>query len=148
MKLFFLNVDAVMNQNLETGQNPLDQFFSSLFELFGAGGQINQGAQLDLITPGLVTLFVPLIFFGLLYYVINRSDFNKWYHWLLMMLLSSSICFGVVAFVMFKQRANFIGGTFSSISWGISSFGISALVFIVASFLGKWWSTQCRNTPF
>ncbi len=148
MKLFFLNVDAVMNQNLETGQNPLDNFFSSLFELFGAGGQINQGAQLDLITPGLVTLFVPLIFFGLLYYVINRSDFNKWYHWLLMMLLSSSICFGVVAFVMFKQRANFIGGTFSSISWGISSFGISALVFIVASFLGKWWSTQCRNTPF
>lgn len=148
MKLFFLNVDAVMNQNLETGQNPLDNFFSSLFELFGAGGQINQGAQLDLITPGLVTLFVPLIFFGLLYYVINRSDFNKWYHWLLMMLLSSSICFGVVAFVMFKQRANFIGGTFSSISWGISSFGISALVFIVASFLGKWWSTQCRNLPF
>lgn len=148
MKLFFLNVDAVMNQNLETGQNPLDNFFSSLFELFGAGGQINQGAQLDLITPGLVTLFVPLIFFGLLYYVINSSDFNKWYHWLLMMLLSSSICFGVVAFVMFKQRANFIGGTFSSISWGISSFGISALVFIVASFLGKWWSTQCRNTPF
>lgn len=148
MKLFFLNVDAVMNQNLETGQNPLDNFFSSLFELFGAGGQINQGAQLDLITPGLVTLFVPLIFFGLLYYVINRSDFNKWYHWLLMMLLSSSICFGVVAFVMFKQSANFIGGTFSSISWGISSFGISALVFIVASFLGKWWSTQCRNTPF
>lgn len=86
---------------------------------------------------------------GVFYYVINSVRFSRWYHWLLLLV--------AVAILTPLATNAYADGIFTddgySFSHQLTSFGmISALIeaalFTVASFAMRWWSSNCRHTPF
>jgi hypothetical protein len=116
---------------------------------------------------GLTTLFVSLLFVLIYYYLINHPRFNKWGHWSIVLILSGIINF-FIAYrwilgdflkgaiddcLMYKRDEE--GSMVSQLifesdcrMFGISNFIVSALFFILLSFIFKWWSHNCKHSPF
>ncbi len=82
---------------------------------------------------------------ALFYYAINSVSFSRWYHWLL--------CLGVAALVAPVANYMYLDGALSIdynsqlISFCIVDFVTTAILYIVASFAIRWWSSNCRHTP-
>ena len=124
-------------------------------------------------TIGIVTLVVAAAFFVLYYYIINSARFNKWWHWLIVMLIVA-VCGlfigygmadshlvsseeGVVPAYEFQECLAYVCqdgvftdtiAFFSTWSFGIANSIVAAMFFIILSFVGKWGSKSCRRTPF
>lgn len=82
---------------------------------------------------------------ALFYYVINSVSFSRWYHWLLS-LLAVSIVAPVVNYIYLDGvlSIDYSGKLFN---FSIIDFVVTALLFIIASFAIRWWSSNCRHTP-
>ena len=109
---------------------------------------------------GFMAMGVALAMVFIYYYVINHPRFNKLWHWLVML--------GVVGLVNLFIGAGMTlgdlnagnigdclmngenGGIYDSDCWmfGLANFFVSAMFFIVFSIGLKWWSTNCKRTPF
>lgn len=134
----------------------MKDFFKELFKVLGVDttsandnlvtiSQVNNSLFLE----GMMACIIPLIFFFLFYFIINSSKFCQWYHWVLTLFISSIVSFGVVFAIFTSKSSNFQSADFpAKLSHGMAAFVISFLVFIVVSFIGKWWSCNCRRTPF
>ncbi len=99
-------------------------------------------------TVALITIGMAWVCAGIYYYAINSVYFDRWYHWLAMLavtvVLTPLVCYAVSASVLHadgleygQQNAAF---ELSNIVW-------SALLFVVASYSIRWWSSNCRHTP-
>jgi hypothetical protein len=80
------------------------------------------------------------------YYAINSVKFDRWYHWL------STL--GVVAVLTpvvdyFVTSSILEGKDYGSaiVSFELHNIVFAALMFIIASFSMRWWSSNCRHTP-
>lgn len=85
---------------------------------------------------------------GLFYYVINSVRFSRWYHWLVM-LCSVSILVAVINFMYISGVFSDLGYDFatSQLNFAFSNLIITAVLFTIASFSCRWWSSNCRHTP-
>ncbi len=83
---------------------------------------------------------------ALFYYVVNSVSFSRWYHWLITLL--------VAAVVSTIASFSYLGGALSTdygsslTAFSVLQFATTAVLFILASFGMRWWSTNCRHTPF
>lgn len=100
-------------------------------------------------TVALITVSVAWIASATYYYVINSVSFSRWYHWAIM-LFSASIISSVVAYICCDRLFTQMGYDFSYQlrSFCLVDFVISILIFIISSFSIRWWSSNCRHTPF
>lgn len=104
----------------------------------------------------IMALFVTCIPWGVMllyYYGINSVHFDRWWHWSLVLiaviLVVTWLCFRYVA----TQCDAIIPGLSSeyvtvNCSLAIWNALFSGLFFIIASFSARWWSNNCRHTPF
>lgn len=100
-------------------------------------------------TVMLIVVSVAWVAAALYYYAINSVRFSRWYHWLVVMAVVA-----VLVPVLVYQVAD---GTFSDYGFDFSRqlvgfcTGVCALeivLYTVASFAVRWWSSNCRHTPF
>jgi hypothetical protein len=116
---------------------------------------------------GLVTVIVALVVVLVYYYIINHPRWCKWWSWPITLLLNSVVGL-FVAFGMsyskyingyipqelvyqFDEDGNVIAHLITSLDcWGFGIGGaiVSALFFIVFTFVFKWWSTNAKHVPF
>ena len=80
------------------------------------------------------------------YYAINSVKFDRWYHWLATL--------GVVAVLTpvvdyFVTSSILEGKDYGSaiVSFELHNIVFAAIMFIIASFSMRWWSSNCRHTP-
>lgn len=115
--------------------------------------------RLDLVdfgitsSMGMCTVLIPWIMAVVFYYVVNSVHFDRWWHWLVM--LAITVCMTVWAdwYFMsgkFAVREAGLGEMYSSYMLAVSGWNalFSAAVFTAVSFGIRWWSSNCRHTPF
>lgn len=82
---------------------------------------------------------------ALFYYVINSVSFSRWYHWLVVLL--------AVAVLSTFSGYFYLSGVLSVdygaklLTFCLLNFAVTSVLFIVASFAIRWWSSNCRHTP-
>ena len=114
-----------------------------------AQGFSDQFFNLGLYTPvSLITAGVAWMGAAIYYFVINSVRFDRWYHWLLTLaivtLLAPIVCYALNDYVFAKNDLMYIT---ESINFELVNLAITAILFFVASFSMRWWSSNCRHTP-
>ena len=83
------------------------------------------------------------------YYVINSVKFDRWYHWLAVCaavtVVTPVVCYLVNNSMLESQGLDL--GT-QAVDFEIANFIWAPVLFTVASFSMRWWSINCRHTPF
>ena len=146
----------------------MNRFFEFLYGLFVSiygtdldthllGGQCQDNEIIwdgkFLYTPiGIVTIAIAAAFFVLYYYIINSARLNKWWHWLIVLILV-----GIVnLFVGYVWTYNDLPNVSDCLTvypgdcwlFGLANMIVSFILFVIFSFAGKWGSSSCRRTPF
>lgn len=82
------------------------------------------------------------------YYLIDSVRFDRWYHWLITLaivtLITPVTCYIVNDSVFADNDLLYIS---ESIEIEFFTAMLTALMFIIASFSIRWWSSNCRHTP-
>ena len=105
---------------------------------------------------GMITLAITLLFVLLYYYIFNHPRFNRWWSWLIVLLLTGviNLLLGFWWTIKYASegRIDDIDASlvYSPDCWGFgfANFIISAMWFIVFSLAFKWWSRNCKYSPF
>jgi len=117
-------------------------------------------ASNQFIMYGVIALGIAFVVMFFYYYIINHPRFNKWWSWLLMLLLVglSNLFIGALITRDDLSVGNMgeclingeNGGIYDSNCWmfGLADLCVSATFFIIFSIGLKWWSTNCKRTPF
>lgn len=97
----------------------------------------------------LVTLAMTWGGAAIYYYVINSVKFDRWWHWLatlaVVALLTPLVCYLVTdGMLSFSDNE---GYSTAGAQLQLANVLISAVLFTVASFSLRWWSSNCRHTP-
>ena len=82
------------------------------------------------------------------YYVINSVKFDRWYHWLAVLAVVAVVT-PVVCYI-YNDRVFADNGVMyitESIVFELQTVLFAALLYTVASFSMRWWSSNCRHTP-
>ena len=95
-----------------------------------------------------VTLLVAWGLAAVFYYVINSVRFSRWYNWLAV-LGAACVVAPVASYVICNNAFSAEGYNFSAqlFSFCVIDLAVEAVLFIVASFSMRWWSSNCRHTP-
>lgn len=82
------------------------------------------------------------------YYAINSVSFSRWYHWLIVLGVAVVLS-AVINYIYPNNIFTSDGFDFSAqlFSFCIVNLAVEAVLFIVASFSMRWWSSNCRHTP-
>ena len=74
--------------------------------------------------------------------------FDRWYHWLAVMgvvvVLAPVICYIYNDTVFANNGLTYIG---ESIQFEMQTVLFAALLYVIASYSMRWWSSNCRHTP-
>ncbi|MCR5130173.1 MAG: hypothetical protein K6C10_01760 [Prevotella sp.] len=95
-----------------------------------------------------VTLVVAWLLAFVFYYVINSVRFSRWFHWLIV-LAAACVIAVITNFVLCNNSLTAEGYDFTSqlASFVTVDLFVEAVLFTVASFSMRWWSSNCRHTP-
>ena len=82
------------------------------------------------------------------YYAINSVRFSRWYHWLVMLGIMA-VATPIINYIHQSGVFSRLGYDFSAqmFFFSLVDFAVSVVMFVVASFSMRWWSTNCRHTP-
>jgi hypothetical protein len=96
----------------------------------------------------LVTALVAWVLAGMYYYVINSVRFSRWYHWLIMLFVAIVLA-PIINYTYPSSVFSSLGYDFSAqlFSFCMADLVAEAVLFIVASYSIRWWSSNCRHTP-
>jgi undecaprenyl pyrophosphate phosphatase UppP len=85
---------------------------------------------------------------GIFYYAINSVSFSRWYHWLVVLGVAVVLT-SVVNYIYPNNIFSADGLDFTAqlFSFCVVNAALEAVLFIVASFSMRWWSSNCRHTP-
>ena len=100
------------------------------------------------LAVALITSILAWAVAAIYYYAINSVAFARWYHWL--------IFIGIT--VLFATTATFVYPnsvfneydyeyTMQLIHFSFLNIMVEVVLFIVASYAMRWWSSNCRHTP-
>lgn len=105
---------------------------------------------------GIITLSVAIVVCVIYYYVLNHPRQNRWWKWLLFWLLPVAVFGFIVAFA--TTVSDVLSDNVSSniadirgldcLGFGFANLIIASLFFIICSVIIKWWSSNCKNSPF
>ena len=138
------------------------EFFISLYgedlglHLYGHNGDAyeNNGGEALYVPIGVAMILSNMVVAAIFYYLINRPNFNRWYHWLTMLMIAASVN-GLVGYYLpyLDVDANRIAADLTIDAGNCMGFGLvnglySAIVFFLASLVLKIWSRNCSSTPF
>ena len=96
-----------------------------------------------------ITLAMGWVGAAAYYYLINSATFDRWWHWLAIMavtvVLTPLVCYFAIN-PMFAGEGKDYGP--EMVQFGTYNLIVTAVAFVVASFSIKWWSSNCRHSPF
>ncbi len=96
----------------------------------------------------LITILVSWGGAAIYYYAINSVKFDRWYHWLAILgvvaVLAPAVCYIYNDSVFSNNGLIYIG---ESIQFEMQTVLFAALLYIIASYSIRWWSSNCRHTP-
>ena len=100
-------------------------------------------------TMALISIAITWGAAAIYYYAINSVKFDRWYHWLavaaIVTLLVPIACYAYNDAVFASAGLGYIG---ESIVFQLQNLLWTPLLFVIASFSMRWWSSNCRHTPF
>lgn len=120
-----------------------------IYELNYVNGFSDQMHNLELNMPtAIITALIPWGVAAIYYYLINSVLFDRWYHWLVMLALvvviTPTVCYLVNSSSFADNNLSYVT---EHINFEIVNSIWAGLLFIVASFSIRWWSSNCRHTP-
>jgi hypothetical protein len=141
----------------------MEDLFINFYDLFVDGSLLADLIQERLIMPlSLSTFFIPFLCVIAFYYAINSVRFCKKRHWLITMLINAlivfvvniSTCISMSGKEILRDPSNpaagflFDQGDSVFFIFSLFMFSLSCVYFFIISVIVKWWSTNCRKTPF
>ena len=126
-------------------------FAAQVFELLYyerefSNEMFNQG---NYTTVALLAVGVAWVLAAVFYYAVNSVSFSRWYHWLIVLAVAA-MTVPVVVYVWLDGQFAGDGLDFSGqlLSFSLMAMLVEVVIFTVASFSMRWWSSNCRHTPF
>lgn len=102
------------------------------------------------------TILGVVVVFLLYYYIINSPRFNRWWHWVICLVIVGT--FGYLyahRIVMADIRSGIIAqslepyiGSHNALMFGIYNMGLAVLLFLILTLLFRRWSKNCKHSPF
>ena len=82
------------------------------------------------------------------YYAINSVKFDRWFHWLAVMAVVVVLA-PVICYIYNDSVFSGIGVSYAgdSMTFEVLTVIFAALLYVVASYSIRWWSSNCRHTP-
>ncbi|MBD5153520.1 MAG: hypothetical protein HDT15_00175 [Oscillibacter sp.] len=129
--------------------------------MWGTSSPLSQNNSF--IGIGLSMLGISLAVVLIYYYAVNHPRLNNWWGWLIFLGINAVINFIVGWQWVLKDSYDnkMVGidpstnlqvplniGESEILCFGVSNMILSILVFIIFSFILKWWSTNCSRAPF
>ena len=80
--------------------------------------------------------------------VINSVRFSRWYHWLVMLAIAAFVT-PTINYIYADSIFTALDYDFTHQLWSFASVNlvVEVVLFVIASFSMRWWSTNCRHTP-
>lgn len=143
----------------------MKDFFASIYELFvnvygtdlgehlygvDCAGNVEGGLYSGI---GLGMIILTLILVVVYYYAYVNPDRSRWYHWLIWLLGNFLLQFLIAFYLPYRDlNSGFICESFlvtvdNTVFFGLINAIISAIFFILFSYLLRWWSPDGRQTP-
>lgn len=110
----------------------------------------------DLIDRGLTaplalaTVAIPWCMAVIFYYVINSVHFDRWWHWILVLAITSLLTsYADWQYLSAQFTKENLEETYSTCMLSLSAWDalLAAGIFTLASYGIRWWSSNCRHTP-
>lgn len=100
------------------------------------------------LVVAVVTALIAWAAAGIYYYAINSVSFSRWYHWLIVLGVAA-VSAPTINYIYPNSIFSGDGLDFSAqlFSFCVMDFVVEAVLFIIASFSIRWWSSNCRHTP-
>lgn len=125
-------------------------FATDLFEMFYYEMQFsnemyNNGLY---FVASLSTAIIAWLCAAIFYYGINSVSFSRWYHWLVMLVIAGVIVTAInVPYLESVFSDNGIDFSKELAVFAVVNIIIECIIYTIASFSMRWWSTNCRHTP-
>lgn len=125
-------------------------FATDLFEMFYYEMQFsnemyNNGLY---FVASLSTAIIAWLCAAIFYYGINSVSFSRWYHWLVMLVIAGIIVTAInVPYLESVFSDNGIDFSNELAVFAVVNIIIECIIYTIASFSMRWWSTNCRHTP-
>lgn len=125
-------------------------FATGLFEMFYYEMQFsnemyNNGLY---FVASLSTAIIAWLCAAIFYYGINSVSFSRWYHWLVMLVIAGIIVTAInVPYLESVFSDNGIDFSKELAVFAVVNIIIECIIYTIASFSMRWWSTNCRHTP-
>lgn len=125
-------------------------FATDLFEMFYYEMQFsnemyNNGLY---FAASLSTAIIAWLCAAIFYYGINSVSFSRWYHWLVMLVIAGIIVTAInVPYLESVFSDNGIDFSKELAVFAVVNIIIECIIYTIASFSMRWWSTNCRHTP-
>ena len=125
-------------------------FATDLFEMFYYEMQFsnemyNNGLY---FVASLSTAIIAWLCAAIFYYGINSVSFSRWYHWLVMLVIAGIIVTAInVPYLKSVFSDNGIDFSKELAVFAVVNIIIECIIYTIASFSMRWWSTNCRHTP-
>lgn len=86
---------------------------------------------------------------AIFYYAINSVRFARWWHWLstlaIVSILAPIVCYCVNSSIFNSENYSYAA---EMVSFEGVNMIFTAVLYVVASYSIRWWSSNCRHTPF
>jgi hypothetical protein len=132
------------------------------YHLYGYDCEFNITNQSLYALIGSLMIMISFVICILFYYAINHPRFNRWYHWLIMLVMNAGINF-YIAYDITKSELDLgkickdfvtdpqtnaiqIDAT-NCMGFGFDNAIIATLFFVLFSFIVRWWSRNCSTCP-
>ena len=125
-------------------------FATDLFEMFYYEMQFsnemyNNGLY---FVASLSTAIIAWLCAAIFYYGINSVSFSRLYHWLVMLVIAGIIVTAInVPYLESVFSDNGIDFSKELAVFAVVNIIIECIIYTIASFSMRWWSTNCRHTP-
>lgn len=135
----------------------MNGFVANLYELFGdVNLEISKiMEEKGFYSPIFIFMLVSVIVISLIYYYPGHPRINRWYHWLLINLGACILNF-IVTWIITSDNIVAIYKEFNIkypewtnyFTLGSIAFFWTFVFFFIFSFIIKWWSRNCKHSPF
>ncbi|MBR4926589.1 MAG: hypothetical protein IKZ61_12725 [Prevotella sp.] len=125
-------------------------FSMQIYELLYYESEFSQAMYEDnmYLVVSIVTAIIAWVVAAIYYYAINSVSFARWYHWLIFLgiavLFAPTVDFVYPNSVFGEYDYDF---TVQLIHFSLLNIVVEAVLYIIASFSIRWWSSNCRHTP-